>query len=56
MFQDYNSISVLGQGSFGKCYLVERKTDHEKFVLKANSANNLSQEEKNEIVNEAKVL
>ena len=56
MFKDYTHLKVLGEGSFGKCYLVERKSDKLQLVLKANSQNNLSEEEKMEIVNEAKVL
>ena len=37
MFKDYTHLKVLGEGSFGKCYLVERKSDKQKLVLKANS-------------------
>lgn len=46
MFEKYTHIDVIGQGSFGKAYLVQRKTDNLKLVLKANSQNNLTDQEK----------
>lgn len=56
MFEDYRQIDCLGRGSFGAAYLVARKSDGLKLVLKVNSQNGLSDQEKLEIVNEAMIL
>ena len=56
MYKEYNQVKTLGQGSFGAAYLVTRKSDGLKLVMKANTQNCLSPEEKQDIVNEAMIL
>jgi serine/threonine protein kinase len=56
MFEDYRCVKVLGAGSFGKAYLVERKSDQLKLVMKTNQIQNLSKAERQDIINEAKVM
>jgi NIMA (never in mitosis gene a)-related kinase len=49
-------VRVLGKGSFGTAYLVERKTDNQKLVMKTNQMLRISKEERQDIINEAKVM
>ena len=56
MFEDYKCVRVLGQGSFGKAYLVERKSDKMQLVMKTNQVKHLSKSERQDIINEAKVM
>jgi serine/threonine protein kinase len=32
--ETYNELKLLGKGTYGKAYLVERKSDGAKFVMK----------------------
>jgi NIMA (never in mitosis gene a)-related kinase len=56
MGDEYRQIRLLGQGAFGKCYLVESKNDNSKWVLKQIDIHSMSEEEKKEALKEAKIL
>ena len=43
---DYDVLSVIGSGSFGTCYKVQRKDDRQTFVWKAIDYGNISEEKK----------
>lgn len=43
---DYDVLSVIGSGSFGTCYKVERKNDGNIFVWKAIDYGSLTEEKK----------
>lgn len=56
MSERYKIIRTLGEGSFGKCYLVETQSTHERRVIKQIDLNPLSREEQSESLREAKIL
>lgn len=56
MAEHYSIIKILGEGSFGKCYLVQANSDNSKRVIKQVDLNPLSKPEQAEAYREAKVL
>jgi len=56
MSERYKILSTLGEGSFGKCYLVETQSTHERRVIKQIDLNPLSKEAQSESLREAKIL
>ena len=56
MAEHYSILKVLGEGSFGKCYLVQAGSDSSKRVIKQVDLNPLSKPEQSEACKEAKVL
>lgn len=56
MSERYKIISTLGEGSFGKCFLVETQSTHERRVIKQVDLNPLSKEAQSESLREAKIL
>ena len=56
MAERYKCIKLLGEGSFGKCYLVESYSDRSLSVIKQIDIRSLNQQEKEETLREAKIL
>lgn len=56
MAERYKMIKVLGEGSFGKCYLVEAASDKSRCVIKQIDIKFMSADEKNETIREAMIL
>ncbi len=56
MTEHYKILRTLGEGSFGKCYLVEAASDSSKRVIKQVDLNPLSKQEQTESYKEAKIL
>jgi NIMA (never in mitosis gene a)-related kinase len=56
MAGQYKIIRVLGEGSFGKCYLVESLSDKAKCVIKQIDIKFMTQQEKDETIREALIL
>ena len=56
MGERYKNIKLLGEGSFGKCYLVECINDKTRCVIKQIDIKHMSKEEKEEAVREALIL
>jgi serine/threonine protein kinase len=56
MVERFRQIRLLGEGSFGKCYLVENPADGSLLVLKDINIRGMSDREKQEALNEAKIL
>lgn len=56
MVEHYSILKVLGEGSFGKCYLVQAASDNSKKVIKQVDLNPLSKQEQIDSYREAKVL
>lgn len=54
--QYYRKIGLLAEGAFGKAYLVESLSDGAKCVIKQIDLSNMSDEEKRETYNEARIL
>ena len=52
----YKIINFLGEGSFGKAYLAQCNNDNKEYVIKQITLEGMSDEEKNETFNEAKIL
>lgn len=52
----YKRIKLLGEGSFGKAYLVECVSDNTKCVIKQMDLNSMSEDEKKETYKEARIL
>jgi len=52
----YRRIKLLGEGSFGKAYLVECLKDSTKCVIKQIDLSEMPEEEKRETIKEAKIL
>lgn len=52
----YKKLKLLGQGSFGKAYLVERIIDRQTQVLKQLDLSNMNENEKRETYKEAEIL
>ena len=55
-FEHYTKIKLLGEGSFGKAYLVERNSDKLQCVMKQIDIGKMSDKEKREVVQESKLL
>lgn len=56
MTEHYKILRTLGEGSFGKCYLVEAASDNSKCVIKQVDLNPLSKQEQTDSFKEAKIL
>lgn len=54
--QLYKRIRLLGEGSFGKAFLVESLKDHQLYVIKQMDLSRMSEPEKKEMIREAKIL
>lgn len=52
----YKRIKLLGEGSFGKAYLVKSLSDDSYCVIKQIDLSKLTEEEKRDTLNEAKIL
>ena len=52
----YKIIKLIGEGSFGKCYLVSSLRTGEKLVIKEMNINSMTPQERKETVQEAKLL
>lgn len=55
-FELYKRIKLLGEGAFGKAYLVEDLQTHQLLVQKQMDMKAMSPEEKRETYKEAKIL
>ena len=55
-FEHYTKIKLLGEGSFGKAYLVNRNSDKLMCVMKQIDVSRMSDKEKREVVQESKLL
>ena len=55
-YEIYKRIKLLGEGSFGKAYLVEYIADGTKYVLKQVDLSKMTDEEKKDTLKEAKIL
>ena len=47
---------MLGQGSYGKAYLVECMSNNELYVIKQMDLSQMTEDEKRETIKEAKIL
>jgi len=56
MSEKYSLVKQLGEGSFGKCYLVESSQDRQYWVIKQIDIRSMSSSEKDEAVREALIL
>lgn len=56
MSEKYKMIRLLGEGSFGKCYLVEASSDRSLCVIKQIDIRSMNPPEKEETVKEALIL
>ena len=54
--EKYTKIRAIGEGSFGKAYLVRHTVDNKLYVMKQISVTQMSKKEKEEALNEIKVL
>ena len=52
----YKFVKLLGEGSYGKAFLCTSKEDNSYCVIKQINMTNMNEKEKNETVNEAKIL
>jgi NIMA (never in mitosis gene a)-related kinase 1/4/5 len=55
-FENYQKQKLLGEGSFGKAYLVKRASDGLMCVMKMIDIHRMSEAEKKEVVQEARLL
>ena len=56
MSSNYKVIQLLGEGSFGKAYLCQKDSSDMKYVIKQIITEGMSQKEKDDVFNEAKIL
>mmetsp|Transcript_860 Transcript_860/g.2064 ORF Transcript_860/g.2064 Transcript_860/m.2064 type:complete len:546 (-) Transcript_860:14-1651(-) len=56
MVETYSRVRLLGEGSFGKCYLMRCASDQSLCVIKKISLKTLSRPEREEALREAKIL
>lgn len=56
MLDHYKVVSTLGEGAFGKCFLVKSASSPQLRVIKQIDLNPLSHSERNEALREAKIL
>jgi NIMA (never in mitosis gene a)-related kinase len=54
--EEYKYIKLLGEGAFGKAYLAESLKDNSLCVIKQMDIKNMSTEERNATLKEAKIL
>lgn len=52
----YRRIKLLGEGSFGKAYLVECKADKSLCVIKQVDLSQMKEDERKETIKEARIL
>ena len=55
-FETYKKVSTLGVGSFGTAYMVQCMSDQSYAVIKQIDIAQMSEEERRETLNEAKIL
>jgi NIMA (never in mitosis gene a)-related kinase 1/4/5 len=55
-FEAYEKIKLLGEGSFGKAYLVSRQSDGKLCVMKMIDIHSMTEAEKREVVQESRLL
>lgn len=55
-YELYKRIKLLGEGSFGKAYLVESVADGSLCVIKQVDLSKMSEQEKKDTLKEAKIL
>jgi NIMA (never in mitosis gene a)-related kinase len=55
-FEKYRKIKLLGEGSFGKAFLIERVSDGLMCVMKVIDIGRMSESEKKETLQEAKII
>ncbi len=55
-FETYKKVSTLGVGSFGTAYLVQCQSNNSFAVIKQIDIQAMSEEERRETLNEAKIL
>lgn len=55
-FEHYRKIKLLGEGSFGKAYLIERISDKLMCVMKTIDLSRMSEPERRETLQEAKII
>jgi NIMA (never in mitosis gene a)-related kinase len=55
-FEKYKKIKLLGEGSFGKAYLIERMSDKLMCVMKTIDIQRMGEQEKRETLQEAKII
>ena len=56
MGETYNQIRLLGEGAFGKAYLVEAQSDRSQCVIKQMDISSMSDQERKDALREAKIL
>ena len=56
MGEVYNQIKLLGEGAFGKAYLVEAGSDRQQCVIKQMDISSMSDQERKDALREAKIL
>ena len=54
--RDFVPLSKLGEGTYSTVYKVRRNTDHQIYALKKVKMNQLSQKEKENALNEIRIL
>jgi len=54
--ESYSKIRLLGEGTFGKAYLVQAQSDKQKCVIKQMDIRTMTEEEKRDTLREAKIL
>jgi len=55
-FEAYQKVKLLGEGSFGKAFLVRRVKDSNMCVMKMIDIGRMSEREKKEVLQEARLL
>lgn len=55
-YEHYKRIKLLGEGSFGKAYLVECLSDNSLCVIKQVDLSKMTEQEKKDTLTEAKIL
>ena len=55
-YEHYKRIKLLGEGAFGKAYLVESVSDKSTCVIKQVDLSKMSEKEKKDTLTEARVL
>ena len=55
-FEKYKKVKLLGEGSFGKAYLIERVSDKLLCVMKTIEIGRMSEAEKKETLQEARII
>ena len=54
--ENYSIVKFINKGSYGKIYLVEKKSSKNKYALKSISIKNINRYNKVSILNEIKIL